>query len=291
MRAHARNFSGGHVFHHQNPLPTAPMTRRLTLTLLAALPALLAPAGAQAAKPVGPKLTITERLCNRGADPSERSIVLTVNAALPTASTAVQMRFTVQRRATKKGRWSTVPATPDSGLGIWSASTPGATLLSWTKTIDGLDEGQQYRTRIDARGINDAGAATTRVRRAYVTCIQPQISAKITLKSVSSSVGATTDGGAGGDTPAAAPAQPSIELRNSGRQASGPLRVTLTDLANGTEVWKTTIAGIPGGKKRTVSLNTRGCTGAMRVTVQPVADIATGDTSRLVSGVVGCTVE
>ncbi len=119
--AHARNFSRSHVFHHQNPLRTAPMTRRLTLTLLAALPALLAPTGAQAAKPVGPKLTITERLCNRGADPSERSIVLTVNAALPTASTAVQLRFTVQRRATKKGRWSTVPATPDSG---WASGRP-----------------------------------------------------------------------------------------------------------------------------------------------------------------------
>lgn len=263
------------------------MTRRLTLPLLAALAALLAPTGAQAAKPVGPKLTITERLCNRGADPSERSIVLTVNAALPAGSSAVQLRFSVQRRATKKARWTTVPATPGSGLGTWSASTPGATLLSWTKTIDGLDEGQQYRTRIDARGINDAGAATTRTRRAYVTCIQPQISAKITLKGVTVSNSGTSTDGSDGVGPATA-AFPTIELRNSGRQASGPLRITLTDLANGTEVWKTTIPGIPGGKKRTVTLNTTGCTGPMRVTAQPVADLREGDTSRLVSGVVDC---
>lgn len=266
------------------------MTRRLTLTLITALSALLLPGSAHAGKPVGPKVKIVERVCNRGVDPSERSVIVSVNAVLPSSSNAVQMRFTVQRRAGTKGRWSTVPATPESGLSTWSASAPGATVLSWTKTIDGLDEGLQYRVRVDARGVDESGKATTRTRRAYVTCIQPQISAKITLKGVTvSSSGAATDG-SGGEQPAAA-SFPTIELRNSGRQASGALRVTLSDLSTGAELWKTTIVGIPGGKKRTVTLNTTGCTGPLRVTVQPVADLNTDDTSRLVSGVVGCTTE
>ncbi len=214
MRAHAQLLRG-HVFHHQTPSHSAhdPSTHP---SLLAALAALLAPTGAQAAKPVGPKLTITERLCNRGADPSERSIVLTVNAALPAGSTAVQLRFSVQRRATKKARWTTVPATPDSGLGTWSASTPGATLLSWTRRSTALMRaavphphrrpGHQRRRRRDH-------PHPPRLRHLHPAADQREDHPQ--GRHVSNS-GTSTDGS--DDIAPATAAFPTIELRNSGRQ-------------------------------------------------------------------------
>lgn len=240
-------------------------SRRLLATAALGLLAILAPAtpaSARAAKPAGPALTIESKTCNTGADAAARSIVLTASAVLRGTGDEVQMRFTVQQRAAIKTSWRTVFA-KTGDLGTWATSDAGADGLRYTKTINGLAEGTQYRVLVDARGINASGKVVTKVTRKSYTCLQPQLTPRLVMVRVNQPRGAE----AGGALRAT--------IRNLGRDASAPAVVTIRDAASNAIVGQTTAGAVPGRATTVVPVELSQCPGTVTVSVQQAGDALT----------------
>jgi hypothetical protein len=239
-------------------MPTT-LTRRPMALIAATLLALgfaAAPAGARSAKPAGPALTIESKTCNTGADPAERFVVLTASAVLNGTGDEVQMRFTVQQRATLKTTWRTVFA-KTGDLGTWATSDAGADGLRYTKTINGLAEGNQYRVLVDARGISTAGKVVTKVTRKSFACLQPQLSAALVLQRAVLS-------------PAGSGATPVVRatIRNAGRTTSAAPIVTVRDAATQAVLATDTLDPVPGRGVAVATLPIASCPGKIAVTVQ-----------------------
>jgi hypothetical protein len=237
-------------------------SRLLTVALLGllAIVAPVAPATARTAKPAGPVLAIESKACNTGTDVAQRSIVLTASAVLRGTGDEVQMRFTVQQRAAAKTSWRTVFA-KTGDLGTWATSDAGADGLRYTKTINGLTEGAQYRVLVDARGINAAGKVVTKTTRKSYTCLQPQLSPRLVMLRAEPILGRA-------DRP------PFIRttIRNLGRNTSADAIVTVRDASNQAVLGTQTVAGLSGRQSAVVPVGVPGCTGTIVVTVQQTGD-------------------
>ena len=146
--------------------------------------------------------------------------MLTASAVLRGVGDEVQMRFSVQSRATVKTTWRSVFA-KTGDLGTWATSDAGADGLRYTKVINGLSEGTQYRVLVDARAVDDNGKVVTRQTRRTYTCVQPQYSPKVVIEKWSW-------GPAPGSTDPNDASTLSYTLRNIGRQPSDPLTLALT---------------------------------------------------------------
>lgn len=238
-------------------------SRLLTVALLGllAIAAPVAPASARTGKPAGPALTIESKACNTGTDVAQRSIVLTASAVLRSAGDEVQMRFTVQQRAAAKTSWRTVFA-KTGDLGTWATSDAGADGLRYTKTINGLTEGAQYRVLVDARGISGSGKVVTKTTRKSYTCIQPQISPRLVMLRAEPILSRA-------DRP------PFIRttIRNIGRTTSADAVVTVRDANSQAVLGTQTVAGLSGRQSAVVPVNVPGgCTSTIIVTVQQSGD-------------------
>ncbi|MBO9533343.1 MAG: hypothetical protein J7513_10255 [Solirubrobacteraceae bacterium] len=235
-----------------------PTTRSIALIGLAvsALASGTAPTPASAAaKPLGPVLKIESKTCNTGIPADSRSVVLTASAVLRDAGEEVQMRFSVQQRATAKAVWRSVFAKVGD-LGTWATSEPGADGLRYTKTINGLAEGMQYRVVVDARGVNAAGKVVTKTSKRTYTCIQPQLSPHLQLQKV---------------TQPAAPALASqlrTTIRNSGRDTSAAPVITVRDFATQAVLGQLTVDPLAGRTTKVFSVELSDCPGTVSVSVQ-----------------------
>lgn len=240
-------------------------TRRLLATAALGLIAILAPAttaSARTAKPAGPALTIESKACNTGADAATRSVVLTASAVLRGTGDEVQMRFTVQQRAAVKTSWRTVFA-KTGDLGTWATSDAGADGLRYTKTINGLAEGTQYRVLVDARGINASGKVVTKTTRKSYTCLQPQLTPRLVMVRVNQP-----------RTPEVGPMLRTT-IRNLGRDASAAPVITVRDAATNAIVGQTTGDPVPGRTTATIGLDLSQCPGPVTVSVQQTGDALT----------------
>ncbi|MEH3053727.1 MAG: hypothetical protein PGN13_06910 [Patulibacter minatonensis] len=237
-------------------MPVTPHRRILAPSGLA-IAALLAAAGSAEAraKPAGPTLAIESKVCNTGTEADARSAVVTASAVLRGTGDEVQMRFTVQQRATAKATWRTVFA-KTGDLGVWATSDAGADGLRYTKTINGLAEGQQYRVQVDARGIAAGGKVVTKVTRKTYTCVQPQLSAHLLLSGVARV--RTADDAV---TLKAA-------VRNSGKQASAPPVVVVRDASTQAVLGQVTGSAVTGRSTSTITVPISSCPGKVVVTVQ-----------------------
>jgi hypothetical protein len=239
-------------------LITHPRSFLAALGLLAAsVSATAGPASARSAKPLGPVLTVESKACNTGAADANRSVVVTAAAVLRDTGDGIQMRFTVQQRDTAKAKWRSVFA-KTGDLGTWATSTPGTDGLRYTKTINGLAQGTQYRVAIDARGTNAAGKVVTRTTRRTFTCIQPQISARLTLARAT-----VQEPGAGGKQTVRA------FVRNAGREATTEVIVTVRDATTQGVLGEATFPALPaltGPRALQVPIGT--CPGTVTVSVQ-----------------------
>lgn len=230
--------------------------RRTTALLATALAALLPGAAeARTSKPAGPALTIDAKACNTGTDAASRSIVLTASAVLRGTGDEVQMRFTVQQRAAIKTSWRTVFAKTGE-LGTWATSDAGADGLKYTKTINGLAEGTQYRVLIDARGIEAGGKVVTKTTRKSYTCLQPQLTPRLVLVRATPARAADTG-------PALR-----VAVRNTGRDASLPAVITVRDATTQATLGTVTTDAIPGRAQLVETLPLTSCNGQAIVSVQ-----------------------
>lgn len=239
-------------------MPTTHPRHPLALfaALLVALGLTAAPAGARAVKPAGPALTIESKTCNTGADLEQRFIVLTASAVLRGDGDEVQMRFTVQQRATIKTTWRTVFA-KTGDLGTWATSDAGADGLRYTKTINGLAEGSQYRVLVDARGIAAGGKVVTKTTRKTYTCVQPQLSAALVLPRAVPVLGNANKG-------------PLVRatIRNAGKAESAAPVITVRDAATQAQLGQVVTTPLPGRATVTIPVPITSCTGQIIVTVQ-----------------------
>lgn len=262
---HRRNFPASHGFKLQTPdlhrMPTTHTRRLLSTVALALLASLapVAPASARTAKPAGPALTIESKACNTGTENATRSIVLTASAVLRGTGDEVQMRFTVQQRAAAKTSWRTVFA-KTGDLGTWATSDAGADGLRYTKTINGLTEGAQYRVLIDARGINANGKVVTKTTRKSYTCIQPQVTPRLVMVRV--------------NRPRAADAATPLRatIRNLGRDTSKPAVITVRDATTNATLGQVTSDAVPGRTATTIPVTLTQCPGTVTVSVQQAGD-------------------
>jgi len=216
--------------------------------------------GAQAraaAKPAGPTLTIESKVCNIGPTDDDRFATITASALLGTAGDRVSMRFTVQQRPIgASSKWVTIPADPASGLGTWQTGDAGHSGLRYTKTFNGLDEGQQYRVYVDARGVDDDGTVATKQSRKTAPCNQPLFTPTLSLLRA-------VDGLDGGVHTVTA------TIRNLGREQAAPAVVTVQDATTRAVLGTvTTDAGLKGGTQAKVDVPISACNDSVFVTVQ-----------------------
>lgn len=235
-------------------------TTPLAATALA-LALLTAPsAGARAAKAPAPGLTVESKVCNIGPTAIERSAVVTAKASY-SSGTRVAMRFTMQQRATT-AKWRSL-LSKDDGLGVWETTDATGVDLRYTKTINGLEEGLQYRVVIDARGVDADEKAVTRTARKYVTCKQPLFTPTLTLTGAKDSV---VEGGH----------QITATLRNIGRLPSGAITVTAKDAVTREVLGSLTLDTLKGNGSLRITVPLTACTGgALLTAAQDPAEGAT----------------
>jgi hypothetical protein len=225
---------------------------------LATVGALATGAHAAAPKAAAPSLSIGSDVCNIGPTDDDRFATITASALLGGAGDRVSMRFTVQSRPSTpaKSKWVTVPADPDSGLGTWQTGDAGHSGLRYTKTLNGLDEGTQYRVYVDARGVDDDGDVVTKQARKTVTCVEPLFTPTLTLVKALDALDAS------GHTVTAT-------VRNLGRITSAAPVVTVEDATTRAVLGTVTGAvGVAGNTQTKISVPISACNGSVFVTVQ-----------------------
>jgi hypothetical protein len=217
--------------------------------------ALTTDAHARATKAPAPALSIESKVCAVGPTDAERSATVTASAILGDDGDRASMKFSIQQRI-GKAKWKSVPGSAKSGLGAWETGDAGHAGLRYTKTINGLSEGVQYRILVDARGVDAAGKVVTKSIRKTVTCVQPLFTA--TLQLVKAVDTAKSDG----------THTVNVNLRNAGRLTSDPPVVTVRDAGTLTVLGSFTDDGIKGGGTTKVAVAIPACTGPLYVTVQ-----------------------
>ncbi|MDQ8046339.1 MAG: hypothetical protein AAGC46_06450 [Solirubrobacteraceae bacterium] len=232
---------------------------------LAVSGALTPDAHARAVKAAAPTLSIESKVCNIGATADDRFATITASALLGSTGDRVSMRFTVQSKSSTiaKARWRTVPAAPDSGLGTWQTGDAGHSGLRYTKTLNGLDEGVQYRVYVDARGVDEDGDVVTKQARKTVSCVEPLFTPTLSLTKA-------TDALATGSHTVTA------TIKNLGRLTSAPPVVTVEDGTTRAVLGQVVAAsGLKGNGTVKVEVPLSACNGSLFVTVQEQgADLA-----------------
>lgn len=258
-------------------MPHQHLTSALTATLAALVCALgLSPAaGARAAKPAAPPLSIESKTCNIGPDPSDRSAQVTAKASYDDVGAKVQLRFSVQQRASKTARWRSVLSTDDQLLGQWTETDGTQVDLRYTKIITGLSEGVLYRVAVDARSVTDAGVAASKQVRKYVPCTQPLFTPTLQLTFATDAVDAS-----GAHTV-------SVLVKNLGRLAATDATVTIADDTTRAVLGTAPVPALKGSGSLKLKVPIASCDGNLFVSVQPddakPADIQPGQ-----SQIVGC---
>ncbi len=265
--ANHRNPLGWTVFQTTiPPIPARMLPLRLITPFASAIAALslaivggLAPdAHARiATKGPAPALTVESKVCAIGPTVDERSATVVASAILDGDGARVSMKFSIQQRADFKAKWKSVPGSAKSGLGGWENGQPGRAGLRYTKTINGLAEGVQYRVVVDARGLGEGDKVVTKTARRYVPCTQPLFTATLRLAKV---VDVLADGGGH---------EISVSVRNAGRlPTTDEGVVTIYDAVTRQQLASATVEQLKGGETSKVVAPLATCPGQLYITVQ-----------------------
>jgi hypothetical protein len=179
----------------------------ITTALLAL--ALAAPAGAAAA-------TGSARLlaCESALDPGDRHVAFEGRMRTVRRASRLQMRFTLQSRAKRQGRWRAVPA---PGFGRWLTSDPGVGRYVYTKRVVALLAPATYRTIVRFRWLGPDGRRVAADRATSPSCRQADLRPDLRPLGIEAQPGADAEH-----------ARYLVPVENRGRTAAGPFDVVVS---------------------------------------------------------------
>jgi hypothetical protein len=223
--------------------------RRTLVALLLLCGSVAVPAFAQDAGPADrPPLKASLAACANGAGEDQRFAVFTASMPAYRGTKRMAMRFDLFVRTGGSKLWRPVKS---KGFGRWERSDPGRAGFVWTKRVERLLQGAEYRSAVRFRWYQADAPRPDRVRRSPV-CTQPDQRPNLLI-----------------DALAAGPAVEGrstyrVTVRNDGRTAAGAFDVTLTSSAPDEA---RTIASLPAGERATVELTGGLCTDDVPVRV------------------------
>lgn len=221
--------------------------RRTLFVFLVALLAAAAPAAAQDTS--APPLKAALAACVNGPSEDQRFAVFTGSMPAYRGTERMAMRFDLYERLEGSRRWTPVKS---KGFGRWVRSKPGVGGFVWTKRVERMLQGADYRATIRFRWDQAEGYARADRTRTSPVCRQPDQRPNLRVDSV-------VDLGAG---------RYRAVIVNDGRTAAGSFDVRLESSLPDD---RRTIASLPAGERATVELTGGVCTDdfPVRVVVDP----------------------
>jgi hypothetical protein len=225
------------------------MRRTLVALLLLAAVAVAGPAAAQDS-PEPPPLKAALAACASGPSEDDRFAVFTGSMPAYRGTERMAMRFDLFVRPAGAKLWRPVKS---KGFGYWVRSKPGVSGFVWTKRVERLLQGAEYRSAVRFRWVQEEGTERAeRVRRSPV-CEQPDQRPNLKVSGVT-----VLPGG-----------KYRAVIVNDGVTAAGSFDVRLESSApNDTR----TVASLPAGEQATVELSGGECTSdfPVRVVLDPL---------------------
>ena len=225
------------------------MRRTSALVLLFLLVALASSAfaaqdGVPAERPV---LRAALTACQTGATPDERFAIFT--GSMPARKNTVRMaiRFDLFQRA-PGARWKRIAA-PE--FGRWVRSQPLRAGFVWTKRVERLRDGVDYRSSLRFRWYGARGRLQSETRRTTAVCRQPDRRADLAVESLT--ITPASDGRS---------ARYAITVINSGQTAAGPFEVGLSSASDAVR----SVPGLEAGGRTTIEVVADRCASTDPVT-------------------------
>ena len=218
----------------------------MLLACVAAVPAFAqdAPPPADAAPP---PLKASLAACSTGASGDQRFAVFTGSMPAYRGTRRMAMRFDLFIRPIGAREWLPVRG---KGLSRWQRSDPGRTGFVYTKRVERLLQGNDYRVTVRFRWYQSSGVRRKdRVRRTPI-CRQPDQRPNLRVESLAIQPGA--DG---------ASRRYVVTVVNAGRTAAEAFDVALSTTQEDTR----RIAGLPAGERATIEVPAPACPMGERV--------------------------
>ena len=218
--------------------------RRTLVAVSLCLAAVVAPAAASHRDgAASPALRAVLAACSAGPTEDERFAVFTGSMPARSGTRQMAMRFDLQVRREGTMPWSSQRA---RGFGRWLRSQTGRSGFVYTKRVERLEQGVEYRSVVSFRWHGADGRVLRRTARRSRVCRQPDLRPNLRVGAVEVLPG-----------PDGSTARYRVTIANSGRSAAGPFEVAVDATVR-------QVAGLPAGEKAVVELVARRCTAAGR---------------------------
>lgn len=225
----------------------------LLLAVVAAVPAFAqdAPQPQPAAvDPAPPPLKASLAACSTGAAADQRFAVFTGSMPAYRGTRRMAMKFDLYSRPVGGDTWAPVTV---RGFGRWQRSDPGRAGFVYTKRVERLRQGHEYRVAVRFRWYQAPGLARRdRVRRTPV-CRQPDQRPNLRIEALRIEQGAD-----------AASRRYVVTVANAGRTAANAFDVGLVTTRDDVR----SVPGLPAGDRATVEFAAPACPMGERVLAQ-----------------------
>ena len=223
---------------------------RRTLVLLLLLCTAAVPAAAQdGSSDARPRLKASLAACSTGANEDQRFAVFTGSMPAYRGTTRMAMRFDLFLRPVGGRDWLPVRG---KGLSRWQKSDPGREGFVYTKRVERLLQGYEYRTTVRFRWYQSGAKRRDRVRRTPV-CRQPDQRPNLRIEGVAIQPG-----------PDAATRRYVLTVLNEGETAAEQFEVGLVTTQDDVR----TVAALPAGERATVEVVAPACPVGERVSAR-----------------------
>ena len=241
------------------------------LALAVAVPAVAqdAPPAQPAAGESPPPLKASLAACSVGASPDQRFAIFTGSMPAYRGTRRMAMKFNLYIRPTGADEWLAVRA---RGLGRWQRSEPGREGFVYTKRVERLLQGNEYRVAVRFRWYQAPGLRRRdRVRRTPV-CRQPDQRPNLKVESLRIRPGADADS-----------RRYVVTVINAGETAAGAFDVGLVTTRDDVR----SVPGLPAGERATVEVAAPACPMgdrvAARVDIRGVVDESSERDNRFIA--------
>ena len=198
--------------------------------------------------PAPPPLKASLAACSAGADEDQRFAVFTGSMPAYRGTRRMAMKFDLFIRPIGGAEWLPVKG---RGLSRWQRSDPGREGFVYTKRVERLLQGNDYRVSVRFRWYQGTGPKRRdRVRRTPV-CRQPDQRPNLKIEALRIEPGAD-----------ASSRRYVLTVANAGRTAAGAFDVGLTTTRDDVR----SVAGLPAGERATVEIAAPACPLGERVT-------------------------
>jgi hypothetical protein len=234
----------------------------LLLVFVAAVPASGQDAQpAPAPTPAPPPLKATLAACSIGTTDDQRFAVFTGSMPAYRGTRRMAMKFDLFVRPIGGVEWLAVKG---KGLSRWQRSDPGREGFVYTKRVERLLQGSEYRVAVRFRWYQAPGLERRdRVRRTPV-CRQPDQRPNLKIEALRIEPGAD-----------AASRKYVVAVLNTGRTAASAFDVGLTTTQDDVR----SVPGLPAGERATVEISAPACPLGERVIAQADVRGAVGESS------------